>query len=373
MKRLVSLLLSCLLLSSCGTIVTPAKTPPEHLVSEAPPAQVLPAPGEMPELLPDSQEAGGENASEPSLEEGGGTPVETLPEPQRVVDPPRPMVALTFDDGPHAVYTDQILDILEEHGAVATFFEVARNLPKAPEVMQRAVGMGCEIGSHSYRHANLGKMDQAAQQADQAAADALFQEVLGTTPALLRPPYGSMNKTLKTTSGRSIVTWSIDTEDWLSKDADKVVALDAGADDYLTKPFSVEELLARIRVALRRVRYDSQKTSAEAALYENGDLKIDYAGGRACCRGAEMKLTPMEYKLLCLLAKNTGKVLTHNYIISEIWGVSAGEAVAEIPSLRVFMATLRKKLELDPSHPQYIQTHVGVGYRMIRQRQEDES
>lgn len=144
------------------------------------------------------------------------------------------------------------------------------------------------------------------------------------------------------------------------EDADKVVALDAGADDYLTKPFSVEELLARIRVALRRVRYDSQKTSAEAALYENGDLKIDYAGGRACCRGAEMKLTPMEYKLLCLLAKNTGKVLTHNYIISEIWGVSAGEAVAEIPSLRVFMATLRKKLELDPSHPQYIQTHVGV-------------
>ena len=223
MKRLVSLLLSCLLLSSCGTIVTPAKTPPEHLVSEAPPAQVLPAPGEMPELLPDSQEAGGENASEPSPEEGGGTPVETLPEPQRVVDPTRPMVALTFDDGPHAVDTDQILDILEEHGAVATFFEVARNLPKAPEAVRRAADMGCEIGSHSYRHANLGKMDQAAQQADQAAADALFQEVLGTTPALLRPPYGSMNKTLKTTSGRSIVTWSIDTEDWRSKDADKVV------------------------------------------------------------------------------------------------------------------------------------------------------
>jgi len=149
--------------------------------------------------------------------------VETLPEPQRVVDPTRPMVALTFDDGPHAVYTDQILDILEEHGAVATFFEVARNLPKAPEAVRRAADMCCEIGSHSYRHANLGKMDQAAQQADQAAADALFQEVLGTTPALLRPPYGSMNKTLKTTSGRSIVTWSIDTEDWRSKDADKVV------------------------------------------------------------------------------------------------------------------------------------------------------
>ena len=125
-------------------------------------------------------------------------------------------------------------------------------------------------------------------------------------------------------------------------------------------------------MALRRVRYDSQKTSAEAALYENGDLKIDYAGGRACCRGAEMKLTPMEYKLLCLLAKNTGKVLTHNYIISEIWGGLRREAVAEIPSLRVFMATLRKKLELDPSHPNTSRPHVGVGYRMIRQRQEDE-
>ena len=148
------------------------------------------------------------------------------------------------------------------------------------------------------------------------------------------------------------------------EDADKVVALDAGADDYLTKPFSVEELLARIRVALRRVRYDSQKTSAEAALYENGDLKIDYAGGRACCRGAEMKLTPMEYKLLCLLAKNTGKVLTHNYLLNEVWG---SPAASDTPSLRVFMATLRKKIEEDPSHPRYIQTHIGVGYRMIRQ------
>ena len=122
-----------------------------------------------------------------------------------------------------SIRDDDLVSLLEEHGAVATFFEVARNLPEAPEAVRRAADMGCEIGSHSYRHANLGKMDQAAQQADQAAADALFQEVLGTTPALLRPPYGSMNKTLKTTSGRSIVTWSIDTEDWRSKDADKVV------------------------------------------------------------------------------------------------------------------------------------------------------
>jgi len=147
------------------------------------------------------------------------------------------------------------------------------------------------------------------------------------------------------------------------EDADKVVALDAGADDYLTKPFSVEELLARIRVALRRVRYDSQKTSAEAALYENGDLKIDYAGGRACCRGTEMKLTPMEYKLLCLLCRNVGKVLTHTFITQQIWGRSWENDIA---SLRVFMATLRKKLEQEPGSPQYIQTHIGVGYRMMR-------
>ena len=105
-----------------------------------------------------------------------------------------------------------------------------------------------------------------------------------------------------------------------SEDSDKVAALDAGADDYLTKPFSVDELLARLRVALRRVRYDNEKTSGEASLYENGGLKIDYAAGCAYRDGVEIHLTPIEYKLLCLLAKNTGKVLTHNYILGEIWG-----------------------------------------------------
>ena len=155
-----------------------------------------------------------------------------------------------------------------------------------------------------------------------------------------------------------------------SEDSDKIEALDAGADDYLTKPFSVDELLARLRVALRRVRYDSQKVSEEASLYENGNLKIDYAAGCAYRDGVEIHLTPIEYKLLCLLARNTGKVLTHNFILNEIWGSSA---FSDTPSLRVFMATLRKKLEVDPSHPQYIQTHIGVGYRMIRQKQEDEA
>ena len=146
-----------------------------------------------------------------------------------------------------------------------------------------------------------------------------------------------------------------------SEDFDKVAALDAGADDYLTKPFSVDELLARLRVALRRVRCDSLRLGEESSVYENGGLKIDYAAGCAYLSGEEIHLTPVEYKLLCLLARNTGKVLTHNYILKEVWG---GTAASDVPSLRVFMATLRKKLEKDPAHPQFIQTHIGIGYRM---------
>lgn len=139
--------------------------------------------------------------------------------------------------------------------------------------------------------------------------------------------------------------------------------LDAGADDYLTKPFSVDELLARLRVALRRVRYDSQRLSEESSVYENGGLKIDYAAGCVFLDGEEIHLTPIEYKLVCLLAKNTGKVLTHNFILKEVWG---SPTASDVQSLRVYMAMLRKKLEPDPANPQYIQTHIGIGYRMLR-------
>lgn len=149
-----------------------------------------------------------------------------------------------------------------------------------------------------------------------------------------------------------------------SEDQDKVEALDAGADDYLTKPFSIDELLARLRVALRRSRTEEAPSQLQASVYRNGALTIDFAAGCAYMDEKEIHLTPIEYKLLCVLAKNTGKVLTHNYILKEVWGsVSASET----PSLRVFMATLRKKIEKNSSAPQYIQTHIGVGYRMIRQ------
>lgn len=148
-----------------------------------------------------------------------------------------------------------------------------------------------------------------------------------------------------------------------SEDTDKIDALDAGADDYLTKPFSVEELLARLRVTQRRLAIMQNENKTDESVFTNGLLRIDYAAGCAYMNGEELHLTPIEYKLLCLLAHNIGKVLTHTYITQKIWGNSTE---SDIASLRVFMATLRKKLESNPNSPQYIQTHIGVGYRMMK-------
>lgn len=148
-----------------------------------------------------------------------------------------------------------------------------------------------------------------------------------------------------------------------SEDSDKIEALDAGADDYLTKPFSVEELLARLRVTQRWLAMMQNRSQVEESVFTNGSLKIDYVAGCVYLNENELHLTPIEYKLLCLLSQNIGKVLTHTYITQAIWGSSWENDIA---SLRVFMATLRKKIESAPDSPQYIQTHIGVGYRMLR-------
>ena len=147
-----------------------------------------------------------------------------------------------------------------------------------------------------------------------------------------------------------------------SEIGDKICALDAGADDYLTKPFSVEELLARIRVACRRLSFSTSR-SGEETVFVNGSLRIDYASGIVTVDGAEVHLTPIEYKLLCLLARNVGKVLTRNYILKEVWENTVS---CNTQSLRVFMASLRKKIERDPNAPVQLQTHVGIGYRLMR-------
>lgn len=144
------------------------------------------------------------------------------------------------------------------------------------------------------------------------------------------------------------------------EDYDKVMALDAGADDYVTKPFSIEELLARLRVMKRR-RENISGTDETSSVFKNGNLKIDYASGCVYMNGDELHLTPIEYKILCMLAHNCGKVLTHTDITREIWGNGWSSTLV---TLRTFMASLRKKLESGQKE-KYIRTHTGVGYRML--------
>ena len=143
------------------------------------------------------------------------------------------------------------------------------------------------------------------------------------------------------------------------REDDKVAALDAGADDYLTKPFGLNELLARIRVALR---HKAQSGSAEATMVlEIGPLYIDQARRDVKVEGREVHLTPIEYRLLVLLARNAGKVLTHRQILKEVWGPLHAN---ETHYLRVFMTQLRRKIETDPARPRLLVTEPGVGYRM---------
>jgi two-component system KDP operon response regulator KdpE len=143
-------------------------------------------------------------------------------------------------------------------------------------------------------------------------------------------------------------------------EADKIAALDAGADDYLTKPFGVGELLARVRAALRRRQ---QVGLASGSVFEFGDISVDLSLRVVQRRGAAVHLTPTEYRLLTLLVANAGKVMTHRQILREVWGPSHAE---DGHYVRVYMGHLRQKLEDDPAQPRHILTETAVGYRLVQ-------
>ncbi len=139
-------------------------------------------------------------------------------------------------------------------------------------------------------------------------------------------------------------------------EAEKVRALDLGADDYLTKPFGTQELLARIRVALRR----AERRLSSPAVVGAGDLRIDLARRQVTERGAEVRLTPTEYTLLTVLASNAGRVLTHQWLLEHVWGAGYEDSVQ---NLHVFISQIRRKIEPQPARPRYILTEPGIGYR----------
>lgn len=142
------------------------------------------------------------------------------------------------------------------------------------------------------------------------------------------------------------------------QERDKVTALDEGADDYVMKPFNAEELLARVRVALRHKRTEKKQLTQ----FELDYLKIDFEKRKVYVHGQEVHLTPIEYKMMSLMVSNSGKVLTHHYIQQEVWGYDTTD---DYQSLRVFMANIRRKIEDDTANPRFILTEVGVGYRMV--------
>ena len=141
-----------------------------------------------------------------------------------------------------------------------------------------------------------------------------------------------------------------------SNEKDKVQALDAGADDYLTKPFGVAELRARARALLRR----QSRTEDASPLFEFGEVKVDLSRRAVTRNGEPVRLTPIEYRLLCVLLANAGKVLTQRHLLREVWGPSSVESTHY---LRIYVGHLRHKLEIDPAQPRHFQTETGVGYR----------
>ena len=202
------------------------------------------------------------------------------------------------------------------------------------------------LGAHGYRVLEAGTAAEALMLATSHNPDIVLLDLgLPDADGL------TVTRTLREWTRTPIVVISA-----RGREDDKVVALDAGADDYLTKPFGVQELLARIRVALRHATPGPQQPALTF-----GALHIDLAKRQVLRDGTEIHLTPIEYKLLTLLARHAGKVLTHRHILKEVWGPGA---VEQPHYVRVHMAELRKKVEPDPGRPTWLVTEPGVGYRL---------
>ncbi len=207
------------------------------------------------------------------------------------------------------------------------------------------------LKSHGYRYLTAGSGESAIMQASSHNPDIVLLDL-----GLPDVDGVEVIQRIRSWSNMPIIVISA-----RSEDTDKIEALDAGADDYITKPFSVEELLARLRVTQRRLNMIMGEPTG--AVFTNGTLRVDFAAGCAYLNEEEMHLTPIEYKLLCVLCQNVGKVVTHTFLTRKIWGNSQENDVA---SLRVFMATLRKKLGVGNDGTSFIQTHIGIGYRMMK-------
>ncbi len=204
------------------------------------------------------------------------------------------------------------------------------------------------LTSHGFRVAEAGTLSQAERLATEARPAAVLLD--------LGLPDGDGLELL-----RHVREWSTAPVIVLSardREDDKVSALDAGADDYLTKPFGTSELLARIRVALRHAR--AQQTPVDPVL-AIGPIRVDQARHEVAVDGKTIHLTPIEFRLLALLARHAGKVLTHRQLLQEVWGPRSTD---QTHYLRVHMAALRRKLEADPARPRWLTTEPGVGYRL---------
>lgn len=228
MNRLLSLLLVIsMLVGLCacgGSKQNMPSTVPEEIVAPVVDTTETPADPEVTEESPSPSETEENSASPNDTEEP--TEPEEPEEPEeyvRTVDPYGKMVALTFDDGPHEIFSDLILDVLEEYRSVATFFEVGRNARAYPDVLRRMAELGCEIASHSNVHHDLTTLSRDALLTDLGYADEAFVKAAGVSPILVRPPYGAVNQNVKNETGRAMITWTVDTKDWSLRDAQRLI------------------------------------------------------------------------------------------------------------------------------------------------------